>query len=93
VKAPTSDERTQMAQTIARRTGRYLEHQGLLEWDVENSYLATDAVNEDPMNLLLGHSITYRIAVWAQAGRPTGHPKASPIPRILWPGGEGDRSA
>ena len=42
---------------------------GLLERDAENSYLTTDAVPEDPMNQLLGHSITYRIAVGPQAGR------------------------
>ncbi|GHL51091.1 hypothetical protein ECZU29_59410 [Escherichia coli] len=49
--------------------GRYLERQGLLERDVENSYLASDAVDDDPMTPLLGHSITYRIAVGSQAGR------------------------
>ncbi len=42
---------------IARRVGRYLERQGLLERDAENSYLTTDAVSEDPMNQLLGHSM------------------------------------
>ena len=56
-------------QTIARRVGRYLERQGLLERDAENSYLALDAVSEDPMAQLLGHSITYRIAMGSQAGR------------------------
>ncbi len=56
-------------QTIARRVGRYLERQGLLERDAENSYLTTDAVPEDPMNQILGHSITYRIAVGPRAGR------------------------
>jgi hypothetical protein len=45
------------------------ERQGLLERTVENSYLATDADNEDPMNILLGHAITYRIAVGPQTGR------------------------
>ena len=35
----------------------------------ENSYLTTDAVSEDPMNQLLGHSITYRIALGPQVGR------------------------
>jgi hypothetical protein len=55
--------------TIARRVGRYLERQGLLERDAENNYLTRDAVSEDPMNQLLGHSITYRIAVGPQAGR------------------------
>ncbi len=49
--------------------GRYLERQGLLERDAENSYLTTDAVPEDPMNQILGHSITYRIAVGPRAGR------------------------
>ena len=69
VKAPTSAELTQLAHTIAHRVGCYLERQGLLERDAENSYLASDAVEDDPMNPLLGHSITYRIAVGPQAGR------------------------
>ena len=69
VKAPTSAELAQLAHTIAQRIGRFLERQGLLERDVENSYLASDAVDEDPMTQLLGHSITYRIAVGPQAGR------------------------
>jgi rRNA maturation protein Nop10 len=55
--------------TIAHRVGRFLERQGLLERDVENSYLAGDGVDDDPMAALLGHSITYRIAVGPQAGR------------------------
>jgi hypothetical protein len=69
VKAPTNQELTQLAHTIAHRVGRYLERQGLLERDAENSYLASDAVDDDAMNSLLGHSITYRIAVGPQAGR------------------------
>jgi len=69
VKAPTSAELTQLAHTMAHRVGRFLERQGLLERDAENSYLASEAVDNDPMNQLLGHSITYRIAVGPQAGR------------------------
>jgi hypothetical protein len=69
VKAPTSAELAQLAHTFAHRVRRYLERQGLLERDAENRYLASDAVDEDPMNQLLGHSITYRIAVRPQAGR------------------------
>ena len=69
VSAPTIQELTQLAQTIARRVGRYLERQGLIERDAENSYLTTDAIFEDPMSQLLGHSITYRVAVGPQAGR------------------------
>jgi len=69
VNAPTSDELTQLAHTIAQRIGRFLERQGLLERDIENSYLAADAVEMGPMEQLLGHSITYRIAVGPQQGR------------------------
>jgi hypothetical protein len=69
VSSPTTQELTQLSQTIARRVGRYLERQGLLERDAENSYLTTDAVSEDSMNQLLGHSITYRIALAPQVGR------------------------
>lgn len=66
VRAPTSIELTQLAHTIAHRIGRYLERQGLLERDAD---LAGDAMDERPMDQLLGHSITYRIAVGLQAGR------------------------
>ena len=69
VKAPTSDDITQLTNTIAERIGRYLERQGLLERDTGNDYLSQDAVDDDPMQQLLGHSITYRIAVGPQAGR------------------------
>ena len=41
----------------------------MLVRDAEYSYLASDGVDEDPMSELLGHAITYRIAVGPQAGR------------------------
>lgn len=69
VKAPTSAELIRLTQTLARRIGRYLERQGLLERDAENSYLAGDDVEDVAMVQLLGSSITYRIAVGRQAGR------------------------
>jgi hypothetical protein len=69
VKAPTNTELTQLTHTIAQRVGRFLERQGLLERDVQNSYLADDAVEGGPLDQLLGHSITYRIAVGQHAGR------------------------
>ncbi len=59
----------QLTHTLADRIGRFLEHQGLLERDEENSYLSEDTLDEDPMNSLLGHSITYRIAVGPHTGR------------------------
>jgi len=69
VMAPTSEELTRLVQRIARRVGRFLERQGLLERDAENSYLDAQVMDEGPMNQLLGSSITYRIAVGPQAGR------------------------
>ena len=69
VKAPTTAELTHLTHTIARRVGRCLERQGSLERDVEHSYLAAQAIEAGPMDQLLGHSITYRIAVGPQTGR------------------------
>ncbi len=37
--------------------------------DAENSYLTGGAEDDEPMNQLLGSSITYRIAVGSQQGR------------------------
>jgi hypothetical protein len=58
-----------MTHTIARRVGCFLERQGLLESDAENSYLTGDAVDCGSMAYLQGHSITYRIAMGPQTGR------------------------
>jgi hypothetical protein len=72
VKAPTSDELTQLTHTIVQRIARCLERQGLLVRDADNSYLtahAVDSADDDPMHHLLGYSITYRIAVGPQQGR------------------------
>ena len=69
LRAPTSAELTHLAHVIAHRVGRFLERQGLLERDAENSYLTYDETDDDPMAQLRGSSITYRIAVGPQAGR------------------------
>jgi hypothetical protein len=69
VKAPTHDELTQLTHSIAQRTAHYLERQGLLERDGENSFLTCNAEDEGPMDHLQESSITYRIAVGPQQGR------------------------
>lgn len=69
VKAPTSAELTRLTQTLALRVGLYLERQGLLQRDAENSYLPGDDLEAGPMEQLLGSSITYRIALGPQQGR------------------------
>jgi hypothetical protein len=69
LRAPTSAELTHLAHIIAHRVGRFVQRQGLLERDAENSCLAADAVGDEAMNSLTGHSITYRIAIGPHAGR------------------------
>ena len=71
VRAPTTAELTELTHTIAERVGRFLQRQALLDRDAENSYLTGDGLEVAPMDQLIGHSITYRIAVGRQAGRPT----------------------
>ena len=72
VKAPSSEELTQLTHTIAHRVARYLERHGWLVRDAGNSYLTAEGVDTDPdspMTQLLGSSITYRIAMGPQQGR------------------------
>ena len=54
---------------IVTRVARFLEHQGVLERDTENSYLQLDCLERDDLQDLHGHSITYRIAL----GKYKGH--------------------
>jgi hypothetical protein len=69
VQAPTSVDIARLTQALALRISRYLERQGLLERDAENSYLVGDALESGAMEQLMGSSITYRIAVGPQQGR------------------------
>ncbi len=69
VKAPTSTELSQLTHTIAHRVSRFLERQGLLVRDDESAYLSLDTGSDDPMDALIGHSITYRIATGPRQGR------------------------
>jgi len=69
VREPTSAQLTQLADTIARRVGRLLEREGLLERDTDQLDFSDVLEEEDPMADLVGHSITYRIAVGPHRGR------------------------
>ena len=69
VQARTSVDIARLTQALALRIGRYLERQGLLERDAENSYLVGDALESGALEQLMGSSITYRIAVGPQQGR------------------------
>ena len=69
IKAPTKDELFELVHRISQRVARFLERQGFLERDEEHSYLALEASDDEAMQQLYGHSITYRIAIGPQQGR------------------------
>ena len=58
-----------MLHQISDRVARFLECRGILERDAGNSYLALDGLEEDPLQDIHSHSVTYRIAIGPQKGR------------------------
>jgi len=68
VSAPTATELAALMQQIAARIGRVLEQRGLIERDLENAWLATQGEG-GPLDDLIGHSITYWIAVGPRTGQ------------------------
>jgi hypothetical protein len=58
-----------LVERLAERIGRALERQGVLVRDAESSYLELGRETGGPMDDLLGHSITYRVAVGPRAGQ------------------------
>jgi hypothetical protein len=48
---------------------KFLQRQDFLEQDTENSYLALQNPDDEAMQQLYGHSITYRIAIEPQQDR------------------------
>ena len=63
VPPPTVAGLEKLVRVISERVGRALERQGLLVRDLENSFLTVDAPDGAGIDDLLGHSITYRIAL------------------------------
>jgi hypothetical protein len=66
---PSLAELQALVERLAERVGRALERQGVLARDAESSYLELDPTAGGPMDDLLGHSITYRVAVGPRAGQ------------------------
>jgi hypothetical protein len=67
--APNQQELTELVHTISHRVAGFLEREGILERDEENSYLNLEEGDEDPMQQVLGCSVSYRIAIGPQQGR------------------------
>lgn len=66
--SPTQEELAQLVHTISHRVARYLERQGILERE-ESSYLQLDGIDDDPMQQLIGCSVSHQIAVGPQQER------------------------
>ncbi len=69
VPPPTVAALANLVRGISARVGRVLEGQGLLVRDFESSFLAFDPAEVSGFDDLLGHSITYRIALGPHQGR------------------------
>jgi ribosomal protein S27E len=67
--APDRQELRELVHRISHRVAGYLERQGILERDEDNSYLNLEEGAEDPMQQVLGCSVSYRIAIGPQQGR------------------------
>ena len=68
VVAPTGEELSQRVHRLARRIGRHLERQGLLQRGVESDYLTEDAFEVDALKPLHSASIIYLIALGPEQG-------------------------
>jgi len=83
IKVPTVDELGVLAHRISHRVAKCLERRGVLARDEENTYLHLDLSEDEAMQQLYGHSITYRIALGPHQGRkvftlPSLPPQAEP---------------
>ncbi len=66
---PSAAELQALVERLARRVGRSLERRGLLGRDTESDYLELGPEARGAMDDLIGHSITYRVAVGPRAGQ------------------------
>jgi Putative transposase len=69
VAPPREAELQALVERMAERIGRALERRGVLVRDAESSFLDLEPAADRPMDDLLGHSITYRVAVGPRAGQ------------------------
>ena len=95
VKAPTAEELGVLVNRISRRVAKFLERRGFLERDEQSSYLTLATSEDEAMQQLSGHSITYRIAIGPQQGRkvftlqslpPVEEPMVGSSRWTSWPG-------
>jgi len=66
---PTVEQLHGLLHDISQRVARFLEQRGILGRDEDNSYLTLDGMEEDPLQDIHSHSVTYRVAIGPQKGR------------------------
>jgi hypothetical protein len=69
IKAPSHNDMVALVHTISQRNATYLEKVGLVQRDIENSYLNLTIDDEDSLLQLQGASVSYRIAIGPQQGQ------------------------
>ncbi len=69
IKAPTAKELAALVHRISQRVAKFLQRRGLLEVDEESSCLTLEGSEDEAMQQLYGHSITYRIAIGPNQGK------------------------
>jgi ribosomal protein S27E len=69
IKAPSHNDMVELVHTISHRIAKYLEKVGLVQRDMENSYLNLPIDDEDSLLQLQGASVSYRIAMGPQQGQ------------------------
>jgi len=57
---PTVEQLHELLLCISQRVARFLERRGILERDEDNSYLTLDDLEEDPLQDIHSHAVTYR---------------------------------
>ena len=68
-KAPSHKELEKLVHIISQRIANYLERRGLIQRDMENSYLNLPVDDEDTQLQLQGASVSYRIAIGPNHGQ------------------------
>ena len=69
IKAPSHNDMVELVHNISHRIAQYLEKVGLVQRDMENSYLNLPIDDEDSLLKLQGASVSYRIAMGPQQGQ------------------------
>ncbi len=69
IKAPSQSDMVEIVHTISQRIAKYLEKVGMVERDMENSFLNLPVDDEDCLLPLQGASVSYLIAMGPQQGQ------------------------